>query len=145
MKFRPVLSALVLCGAALSMALSTGCGKVPLTPKHPIPAGTVVFRFTRPVRGPLELTLDGARIPIQQTPKGGISLQIQGLSTGKHRFFLTSQRETFSPDQGELDLPADKGIYQVTLSQRLDAVLYGKPDPLPTAEGLPGVTAVLHK
>jgi hypothetical protein len=42
-------------------------------------------------------------------------------------------------------MPADKGIYQVTLTQRLDAVLYGKPDPLPAAEGLPGVTAVLAR
>jgi hypothetical protein len=46
---------------------------------------------------------------------------------------------------GELDLPADKGIYQVTLTQHLDSVLYGKPDPLPMAEGLRGVTAVLSK
>jgi len=118
---------------------------VPLTPSHPIPAGSVVFRFTRVVNGPVELNLDGARIPVQQSAKAAISLQVKGLAPGKHRFFLTSQRETFSPDMGELDLPADKGIYQVTLTQRLDAVLYGKPDPLPTAEGLPGVTAILVK
>jgi hypothetical protein len=74
-----------------------------------------------------------------------MTLQVKGLSTGKHRFFLTSQRETFSPDSGELDLPADKGLYQITLTQALDSVLYGKPDPLPTAEGLPGVTATLIK
>ena len=70
---------------------------------------------------------------------------VKGLATGKHRFFLTSQRETFSPDLGELDMGADKGIYQITLVQKLDAVLYGKPDPLPTAEGLAGVTATLAK
>jgi hypothetical protein len=89
--------------------------------------------------------MDGTRIPVQQSPKAAIILQVKGLTPGKHRFFLTSQRETFSPDMGELDLPTDKGLYQVTLTQRLDAVLYGKPDPLPTAEGLPGVTAVLIK
>jgi len=78
-------------------------------------------------------------------PKGAISLQVKGLAPGKHRFFLTSQRETFSPDLGELDLTADKVIYLVTLTQHLDAVLYGKPDPLPAAEGLRGVTAVLAR
>jgi hypothetical protein len=141
MKFRAVLPAMVLLGAPLFL----GCSKVPLTPKTPVPAGSVVFRFTRAVRGPVEFTLDGARIPVQQAPKGAISLQVKGLTPGKHRYFLTSQRETFSPDMGELELPADKGVYQVTLTQKLDSVLYGKPDPLPPAEGLPGVTAVLLK
>lgn len=140
MKFSPTLSALVLLGAASYV----GCNKVSLTPSSPISAGSVVFRFTKSVRGPVELSLDGARIPVQQLPKGGARiLQVKGLAPGKHRFFLTSQRETFSPDMGELDLPSDKGIYQITLTQSLDAVLYGKPDPLPPAEGLPGVTAIL--
>jgi hypothetical protein len=140
MKFHPVLPALVLLGAGIS----AGCNKMSLTPSTPIPAGTVIFRFTRTVNGPLELTLDGARIPVNQAPKNGAnSLQVKGLTPGKHRFFLTSQRETFSPDQGELDLPADKGFYQITLTQKLNAVLYGKPDAVPPAEGLPGVTATL--
>lgn len=141
MKFHPAIPALVLLGAATFQ----GCKKVPLTPSHPIPAGSVVFRFTRPVSGPVELMVDGARIPVQQLPKSATSLQVKGLAVGKHRFFLTSQRETFSPDSGELDLTADKGLYQITLTQRLDSVLYGKPDPLPTAEGLPGVSAVLQR
>lgn len=141
MKFHAVLPAMVLLGATLFL----GCSKVPLTPKTPVPAGSVIFRFTHTVRGPVEFTLDGARIPVQQSPKGAISLQVKGLTPGKHRYFLTSQRETFSPDMGELDLPADKGLYLVTLVQKLDSVLYGKPDPLPPAEGLPGVTAVLLK
>lgn len=139
MKFHPAIPALVLLGAASFL----GCRKVPLTPRHPIPAGSVVFRFTKAVRGPVEFSLDGTRIPVQQLPKGANSLQVKGLTPGKHRFFLTSQRETFSPDMGELDLPTDKGLYLVTLTQRLDAVLYGKPDPLPPAEGMPGVSAVL--
>ncbi len=141
MKLHPLVPALVLLGAVSFL----GCRKVPLTPKTPIPAGTVVFRFTRKVQGPVELSLDGARIPVQQLPKGATSLIVKGLAQGKHRFFLTSQRETFSPDLGELDLAGDKGVYQITLVQKLDAVLYGKPDPLPTAEGLPGVTAALTK
>jgi hypothetical protein len=141
MKFHPAFPALALLGAAAFM----GCSKVPLTPSHPLPAGTAVFRFTLKVAGPVELTLDGTRIPVQQLPKGATSLLVKGLAPGKHRFFLTSQHETFSPDMGELDLPADKGLYLVTLTQHLDAVLYGKSDPLPTAEGLPGVTATLVK
>lgn len=141
MKFHPAISALILLGAATFL----GCNKVPLTPSRPIPAGTVVFRFTRKVEGPVEFTLDGTRLPVQQLPKGATSLQVKGLTAGKHRYFLTSQRETFSPDMGELDLAADKGIYLVTLTQKVDSVLYGKPDPLPTAEGIAGVTAVLVK
>jgi hypothetical protein len=141
MKLHLTLSALVL-GCA---AIFSGCGKVPLTPSHPIPAGEVVFRFTSAVKGPVELTVDGTRIPVQQLPKGAISLRVKGLAPGKHRYFLTSQREAFSPDLGELEMPADKGVYQVTLTQHIDAVLYGKPDPLPAAEGIPGVSAVLIK
>lgn len=141
MKLHPLVPALVLLGSVSFL----GCRRIPLTPKTPIPAGTVVFRFTRKVHGPVELSLDGTRIPVQQLPKGAISLVVKGLASGKHRFFLTSQHETFSPDLGELDMGTDKGIYQITLVQKLDAVLYGKPDPLPTAEGLPGVTAVLVK
>ncbi len=141
MKFRPVIPALVLLGAAAFL----GCKKVPLVPSRPVPAGEVIFRFTSTVRGPVEFTLDGTRIPVQQLPKGAVSLLVKGLTPGKHRFFLTSQHEAFSPDAGELDLPAGKGIYQVTLTQRLDSVLYGKPDPLPLAEGLAGVTASLVK
>jgi hypothetical protein len=141
MKLYPVLPAMVILAAATFL----GCKKVPLTPSHPVPAGEVVFRFTSAVKGPVELTVDGTRIPVQQLPKGAISLQVKGLAAGKHRFFLTSQREAFSPDMGELDMASDKGIYLVTLTQHLDAVLYGKPDPLPAAEGLHGVTAVLAR
>ena len=52
MTFRAVLTALVLLGAPLFL----GCSKVPLTPRTPVPAGSVVFRFTRAVRGPVEFT-----------------------------------------------------------------------------------------
>jgi len=141
MKFHPAFPALVLLGAASFM----GCKRVPLTPSHPIPAGSAVFRFTISVKGPVEFNLDGTRIPVQQAPKGALSLLVKGLTPGKHKFFLTSQHESFSPDMGELDMPTDKGVYVVTLTQRMDSVLYGKPDPLPTAEGLPGVTAILVK
>ena len=141
MRSHLLIPALVLLGVAPFL----GCRKIPLEPRTPVPAGTVVFRFTRVVKGPVELSLDGTRIPVTQLPKGATSLEVKGLAPGKHRYFLTSQREAFSPDLGELDMAADKGIYLVTLAQSLDAVLYGKPDPLPTAEGLPGISARLLK
>lgn len=141
MKVRLAVPVLMLLGATLSV----GCRKVPLTPKTPVPAGSVVFRFTRPVRGPVEISLDGVRIPVQQLPKSATSLVVSGLAAGQHRFFLTSQKEVFSPDQGTFELAPGRGLYQVTLTQRLDSVLYGKADALPPAEGLPGVTATLTK
>lgn len=141
MRLHPIVPALALLGLAPFL----GCRKVPLVPSSPIPAGTVVFRFTRAVRGPVELSIDGARIPVQQLPKPATSLVVKGLAPGNHRFFLTSQREIFSPDLGELTMSGDRGVYQVTLTQRLDSVLYGTPDPLPVAEGLTGVTAMLTR
>ena len=140
MKSRFAIPAMVLllgAGAAL------GCRKIPLTSPTPLPSGTVVLRFTRKVHGPFELSLDGTRIPVAQYPKGARSLLIKGLAPGKHRFFLSSAREIFSPDLGELDMTGTKGLYQIVLTQTFDAVLYGKPDPLPPAEGLPGVSAAL--
>jgi len=141
MKFRFAVPVLVLLGAVAFL----GCRKVPLTPKAPVPSGTMILRFTRKVRGPVELSLDGARIPVAQTPKASTSLVIKGLAPGKHRFFLSSAREIFSPDLSDLEMPADKGVYQIVLTQKFEAVLYGQPDPLPPAEGLPGVSATLMK
>jgi hypothetical protein len=141
MKLHPLVSAILLMGTLASL----GCRKMPLTPSKPVPAGSVIFRFSRKVQGPVELTVDGARLAVQQLPKGAHSLMVQGIAPGKHKFFLTSQREAFNPDLGELDMPGDKGLYLITLVQPLDAVLYGKPDVLPPAEGIPGVTAALVK
>lgn len=141
MTLYPRVPAILLLGSLSFL----GCRKVPLTPSTPIPAGSVVFRFNRKVQGPVEFTLDGARLMVHQLPKGAHSLLVQGIAPGKHRFFLTSQREAFSPDLGELDMSGTKGVYLITLVQPLDAVLYGKPDPLPPAEGVPGVTASLIK
>ena len=141
MKLHPVVPTILLLGA---LAVP-GCRKVPLTPSTPIPAGSVVFRFTRKVQGPVEFMLDGARLQIEQLPKGAHSLIVRGISPGKHKFFLTSQHEAFSPDLGDLDMSGDKGLYFVTLTQPLDAVLYGKADALPLAGGVPGVTALLIK
>jgi hypothetical protein len=141
MRFRFAVPVLVLLGTLSFL----GCRKVPLTPKSPSPSGTVILRFTRKVSGPVELSLDGARIPVTQAPKGATSLMIKGIAPGKHRYFLSSSREIFSPDLSDLEMPTDKGIYQIVLTQKFEAVLYGRPDPLPPAEGLPGVSAALLK
>ncbi len=142
MRFRSAVPALLLLLGAVPFA---GCRRIPLTPKTPVPAGTAVLRFTRKVHGPLELSLDGTRIPVVQAPKGANSLVIRGLAPGKHRLFLASAHEIFSPDLADLEVPSDKGVYQIILAQKFDAVLYGQPDPLPTAEGIPGVSAALVK
>jgi hypothetical protein len=141
MTFRSAVPALVLLGAVSFL----GCRKIPLTPRSPVPSGTAILRFTRKVHGPFELSIDGTRIPVAQSPKGAESLVVKGLAPGRHRFFLSSAREIFSPDLADLDMPADKGIYQIVLTQKFEAVLYGQPDPLPPAEGLPGVSAALIK
>ena len=142
MKVRYAVPAMVLL---LGVGAALGCRKIPLTSPTPVPPGTAILRFTRKIQGPVELMLDGTRIPVAQRSKSARTLVIRGLGTGKHSFFLTSAREVFSPDSGSLVMPADKGTYTVVLTQTYDAVLYGKPDPVPPAEGLPGVTATLVK
>ncbi|HJU84206.1 MAG TPA: hypothetical protein VJ600_08340 [Holophagaceae bacterium] len=132
-----VLSALV------ALTATTACRRVPLTPAQPLPAGTLVLRFTRPVKGPLELAVDGARIPVTQGRKGGLRLVVSGLAPGKHHYFLSSSLDAFGPDADEFWLPDDRGEYRVVLSQRFNAVLYGKAPATSAPEGLPGVTASL--
>lgn len=141
---RRLMAGIALAGVVLPGAL--GCRRVQVQPQAAAPAGVVQLHFTRAVEGPLELTLDGTRQPVEQVGKKGFRLlQITGLPAGKHRFFLSSPRESFGPDQGEVDLAPDKGIRLEVFAQRFQAVLYGSPEPLPAAEGLPGVRAVLQK
>ncbi len=126
-------------------AILTACStKAPTLPTRKVPPGTVVFQFTQKVVGPMELALDGVRIPVQQKAKGGKHLVIRGLAPGRHRFFLSSAREAFGPDQLELELGPEAGLFRVLFSTRFDAVLYGTPEPAPAAEGMPGVQAVLE-
>jgi hypothetical protein len=108
-----------------------------------VPGGTLTLAFTRKVLGPLELSLDGVRIPVKQSLKGGKTLVVTGISTGRHRYFVESNRDAFGPDQGELEMSATQGVYYVIFAQRFEAVLYGKNTPAPSAEGLPGVSAIL--
>ncbi|MDP2874589.1 MAG: hypothetical protein Q8O00_00305 [Holophaga sp.] len=134
---------------ATTLVLMTGVActnkKSVTMPTKKVAAGTAHFQFARKVQGPLELTLDGIRVPVEPTKKNkkARALMITGLTPGKHRFFLYSPRDAFGPDQGEFEIAAGNGAYVMTFAQAFNAVLYGKPDALAPAEGIPGVRAYL--
>lgn len=134
-------------GMALVVAgLLAGCKPRAVTlPTVKVPEGAVLFHFTRKVRGPVELTLDGTRIPVAQKVKAGQRLVVRGLAPGRHRYFLSGPRDAFGPNQGEFELAPGSGVLIRAFSTQFDAVLYGKTDPAPVAEGLPGVQASLEK
>ena len=131
--------------ALLLLAPATACKKLPLTSPKPLPAGTLVLRFSREIKGALELTLDDARIPVQVSKKKGNAVVITGLSVGLHHYFLSGTQDAFGPANGEVSMPDDRGVYEVVLAQRLNAELYGQPPAVPPAQGLPGVSAHLEK
>ncbi|HJV21661.1 MAG TPA: hypothetical protein VJ570_03140 [Holophagaceae bacterium] len=130
--------------SALALLSIAACTKIPLKPAKPLPPGVVMLRFSKSVAGPLDLAVDGTRIPVTQTSKGGKVLLIEGLKAGQHKIFLSSPRDAFSPDQADFTLPDDGGYYDVVFAQKFNAVLYGKPPEVPAAEGLPGVKASLQ-
>lgn len=142
-----------LAGMAL-LLVGLGCTRpAVLKPPRPVPPGTVMIQFTRPVKDSLDLTLDGTRVPVARQAartsfwsrdKGSAVLTITGLKPGKHRYFLSSPTLAFGPDQGEFLVAEDQGTFLVSFSQTFKAVLYGSPDPLPPPEGLAGVKAVLE-
>ena len=129
----------------LLLAPAAACRKVPLTPKKAVPAGTLALRFSRDLKGPIELTMDDVRVPVEVVKKRGNTLVISGLSVGLHHYFIASPQDAFGPAGGEASLSEDRGVYEIVLAQRLDAQLYGKPADVPPAQGLPGVTARLEK
>ncbi len=106
----------------------------------------MLFQFTRKVEGPLDLTIDGTRIPVVKTGRKRKCgrLRVSGLVPGRHRFVLLSPLEAFGPDQIELELTATQGEFQVLFAQELKSVLYGSPEPVPPAGGIPGVQAHLE-
>lgn len=136
-----------LLAAATCITVGIGCGRPKaFAPRGNMAAGTLLIHFTRKVEGPVDLLVDDVRIPVQQHKKRkGTNLTITGLPAGKHRYFIASQRDAFSPDHGEFEMPKDHGIYLVNFSQNYTAVLYGKPEPLPASEGLGGVAARLER
>ena len=142
--------------AAMAVLLAgLACGKpAVLKPPQPVPPGTVLIQFTRPVKEALDLSLDGTRVPVEmlaikksfwKKDTGGANLWIRGLKPGKHRYFISSPHLAFGPDQGEFTVAADQGTFLVAFSQTFKAVLYGTPEALPPPEGLPGVKVVLEK
>jgi hypothetical protein len=122
------------------------CGKPqPIVPSRPVPAGTVLFQFTRKVEGPLDLTVDGIRVPVTKASrKKCLYLQVSGLAPGRHRFTLLSPLEAFGPDQLEVELGQGQGSFKVLFSTEFKSVLYGSPEPVPVAAGIPGVRALLE-
>ena len=108
-----------------------------------VPGGTLTLAFTRKVLGPVELSLDGVRIPVTQSTKGGKTLSVTGIAPGRHRYFVQSNRDAFGPDQGELEMSDAQGVYYVLFAQRFEGVLYGNAEPTPPSEGIPGVRAIL--
>ncbi len=117
----------------------------PIVPPRPVPPGTVLLQFTKKVAGPVELTVDGTRVPVDQVAKKkGLRLEISGLAQGRHSLVLMSPLEAFGPDQVEVDLGPAAGVFQVIFAQQFQSVLYGSPDPAPAAAGLPGVKARLQ-
>ncbi len=128
--------------AFLALVAGTGCRKVqPFSPSRALPAGTLMFHFTQKVSGPVDLTIDGTRIPVEPAKKKVPNLVITGLPAGKHHYFISSPSDAFGPDQGDVELSPDKGTFLVNFSQHFKAVLYGEAPVVPPAEGLPGVKA----
>lgn len=117
----------------------------PIPPKRTLLPGTITIYFNRAVKGPVDLTLDGVRVPVTRNAKKPQHLVIKGLTPGQHRYFLSSPNDAFGPDQGEVEVLADKGVFLVSFAQKFKAVLYGSADTLPPAPGIPGVTAQLER
>jgi len=132
--------------AAVAMVAVLGCKEVkPVVPKRPLAPGTYQMHFTRKVLGPLDITIDGIRIPIEQKKKKGRTLTISGLSGGKHTYFLVAYREIIGPDFGEIEIGPKEGVFRVHFAKRLK-LAFANPTlaSVPTAPGIPGVTAVLE-
>jgi hypothetical protein len=127
---------------AACLALGIGCRKAePFKPQQPLSVGTLLIHFTAKVEGPVELLLDDVRIPVANSKKKVHNLVVRGLAPGRHRYFISSPRDAFGPAHGEVELPQDRGTFLVNFSQHYNAVLYGKTEPAPPAQGLPGVSA----
>lgn len=117
-----------LAGLGLCLGILAGCAKSPeARPSRQTP-GVATFQFSKKIQGPVELTVDGVRVPVQglKKNKSATRLVVSGFTPGKHRYFLFSAREAFSPDQGEFEIVEGQGFHQRVLAQTLNATLYGK-------------------
>jgi len=91
----------------------------------------------------MELTIDGARVPIEQKSKKARTLTVSGLSQGTHKYFLFCPREVYGPDLGEMEVGPGAGVFQVHFSQRLKVAYADFPKP-PKTEGAGPIRAVLE-
>jgi len=137
---------MIVITAAVALALAVDCKKArPILPKSPLPPGTFQIQFTSKVSGPVELALNGVRIPVEQKKKKAKRLTISGLSLGTHRYFIASQVDVIGPDVGEVEIGPDSGVFQVHFAQRLKVAAYTAAQAAaPRPESVSGVTAVLE-
>ncbi|MCL1894510.1 MAG: hypothetical protein FWG02_09825 [Holophagaceae bacterium] len=123
----------------------TGCkGVRPILPAKKLPPDTLQMYFVKKISGPVDLTIDGTRIPVVQKQKKVQLLTISGLSLGKHYYFITSHVDAIGPDYGEFEIGSDEGVFQIHFSNRLKAALLETGHSVPVAEGIPGVKAILE-
>jgi hypothetical protein len=131
--------------AAAVLATMIGCkGVKPILPRKKLPPGTFQMHFIRKIAGPVDLTINGVRIPIEQKKKKVQWLTVSGLSQGKHNYFITSHMEAIGPDYGDFEIGPDEGVFQVHFARKLKAAFYNTGGSVsPAAEGIPGVTAFM--
>jgi len=131
--------------AAIALA-AVGCkGTKPILPKRPLPSGTFQLRFTKKIRGPLELTINGERVPVAQKKKKARTLTVTGLPVGTHRYFIYCPADVMGPDLGDVEMGPNAGVFQVHFSQRM-RVAYREPsqETTPKTAGTGGIAAVLE-
>jgi hypothetical protein len=132
--------------AAAIALVAVGCkGAKPILPKRPLPSGTFQVQFTKKIRGPLELTINGERVPVAQKKKKGKILTVTGLPVGSHRYFFYCPADVMGPDLGDIEMGPDSGVFQVHFSQKM-RMAYRNPSQETTqnAAGAGGIAAVLE-
>jgi hypothetical protein len=135
----------VAAAGVLTVMLGCTSALLPFLPQKPLPSGTLQMQFTRKIVGPVDLTIDGVRVPVTQKNKKAQVLIVSGLSQGRHTYFIASHLDIIGPDFGEFEIGPDKGVFQVHFAQKLKAALYETVGSLaPKPEGIPGVTAMLE-
>lgn len=110
-----------------------------------LPPGTLVLQFSKKVKGPIDLNIDGVRIKVDQSGKGGDTLIITGLEPTVHRFTIASPNDAFGPSSSDVVLPDDQGIVVPVFSQSFEAILYGNYSTPAPADNPSNIKATLRK
>ncbi len=132
---------------SLLLIATLSCSSIFSTPQalsKSLPPGTLVLKFTRNIKGPIELSIDGVRINVEQTNKGGNALTVSGLEIGAHQFLISSQNDAFGPNSSEFALPDDEGIIIPIFSQSFNSILYGNTSSAPAPENPKNIKAILR-